>query len=193
MDPYILLLAAAGALILLVAWLPALLRGVPVPMACLGAGALGFWATGIPAPLPTEFPQVTERLTEVVVLVALTGAGLKLDRRIGWRRWGKTWLLLGVAMPLSIIGIALVGHWVLGFGLAAALLLGAALAPTDPVLAGDVQVGPPGSGEEDEVRFTLTAEAGLNARWPFPSSTWRCCWPCWAAGRSRWTGPSGSR
>lgn len=163
-----LLLAAAGALILLVAWLPLLLRPVSLPMACLGAGALGFWATGIAAPLPTEFPQVTERLTEVVVIVALTGAGLKLDRRIGWRRWGKTWLLLGVAMPLSILGIALVGHWVLGFGLAAALLLGAALAPTDPVLAGDVQVGPPGSGGEDEVRFTLTAEAGLNDALAFP-------------------------
>ncbi len=165
-----LLLAAAGGLILLTAWLPMVLRALPlsVPMACLGAGALGFWASGIPAPLPTEFPNVTERLTEVVVLVALTGAGLKLDRRIGWRRWGKTWLLLAVAMPLSIIGIALVGHWVLGFGLAAALLLGAALAPTDPVLAGDVQVGPPGSGEEDEVRFTLTAEAGLNDALAFP-------------------------
>lgn len=165
-----LLLAAAGGLILLTAWLPMALRALPlsVPMACIGAGALGFWASGIHAPLPTEFPDVTERLTEVVVLVALTGAGLKLDRRIGRRRWGKTWLLLGVAMPLSILGIALVGHGVLGSGIAAALLLGAALAPTDPVLAGDVQVGPPGSGEEDEVRFTLTAEAGLNDALAFP-------------------------
>ncbi|MCW8087350.1 cation:proton antiporter [Sabulicella glaciei] len=56
----------------------------------------------------------------------------------------------------------------LGFGLATALLLGAALASTDPVLAGDVQVGPPRSGEEDEVRFTLTAEAGLNDGLSFP-------------------------
>lgn len=165
-----LLLASAGGLILLTAWMPLVIRALPlsVPMACLGAGALGFTLSGYAAPLPTEFPEITERLTEVVVLVALTGAGLKLDRRIGWRRWGKTWLLLLVAMPLSILGIAAVGVWVLGFGLAAALLLGGALAPTDPVLAGDVQVGPPGSGEEDEVRFTLTAEAGLNDALAFP-------------------------
>jgi NhaP-type Na+/H+ or K+/H+ antiporter len=79
-----------------------------------------------------------------------------------------TWRMLAFAMPLSILGIALVGGWLLGLGVAAALLLGAALAPTDPVLAADVQVGPPRSGEEDEVRFTLTAEAGLNDGLAFP-------------------------
>ena len=79
-----------------------------------------------------------------------------------------TWRLLAVAMPLSILGIALISSWLLGLGLASALLLGAALAPTDPVLAADVQVGPPRSGEEDEVRFTLTAEAGLNDGLAFP-------------------------
>ena len=79
-----------------------------------------------------------------------------------------TWRLLAIAMPLSIIGIVLVGHWLLGLSAAAALLLGAALAPTDPVLAADVQVGPPRSGKEDEVRFTLTAEAGLNDGLAFP-------------------------
>jgi NhaP-type Na+/H+ or K+/H+ antiporter len=56
----------------------------------------------------------------------------------------------------------------MGLSLAAALLLAAALAPTDPVLASDVQVGPPGDREEDEVRFTLTSEAGLNDGLAFP-------------------------
>jgi NhaP-type Na+/H+ or K+/H+ antiporter len=79
-----------------------------------------------------------------------------------------TWRLLAIAMPLSILGIALLGHGMLGLGAAGAILLGAALAPTDPVLAADVQVGPPRSGEEDEVRFTLTAEAGLNDGLAFP-------------------------
>jgi NhaP-type Na+/H+ or K+/H+ antiporter len=49
-----------------------------------------------------------------------------------------------------------------------ALLLAASLAPTDPVLAADVQVGPPRTGEEDEVRFGLTSEAGLNDGLAFP-------------------------
>jgi NhaP-type Na+/H+ or K+/H+ antiporter len=115
-----------------------------------------------------EHPNTTERLTELIVIVALMGAGLKLNRPLGWRSWITTWRLLGITMPLSIAGIALLGWWLLGLTPAAALLLGAALAPTDPVLASSVQVGPPREEHEDEVRFTLTAEAGLNDGLAFP-------------------------
>jgi NhaP-type Na+/H+ or K+/H+ antiporter len=170
MDPYILLLAGAGTLILLVAWLPMALRELPLslPMFCVAFGFVAFGLHGGDTPQPQAYPEVTERLTELVVIVALTGAGLKLDRPVGWRAWSMTWRLLAVAMPLSILGIALVGGWLLGLGLASAVLLGAILAPTDPVLAADVQVGPPRSGGEDEVRLTLTAEAGLNDGLAFP-------------------------
>jgi sodium/hydrogen antiporter len=170
MDPYILLLAGTGGLILLVAWLPMALREAPLslPMFCVAIGFAVFSLASGDAPHPLRFLKATERLTELVVIVALTGAGLKLDRPFGWRSWALTWRLLAVAMPLSILGIALLGGWLLGLGAAAALLLGAALAPTDPVLAADVQVGPPRSGEEDEVRFNLTAEAGLNDGLAFP-------------------------
>lgn len=170
MDPYIVGLVGTGILILLVAWLPMLLRELPLslPMFCVLAGLAAFGLSPLRGFHPLQYPEAAERLTELVVIVALTGAGLKLDRPLGLRSWGMTWRLLGVAMPLSIAGIALAGSWMLGLGLASALLLGAALAPTDPVLAGDVQVGPPRSGEEDEVRFTLTAEAGLNDGLAFP-------------------------
>jgi NhaP-type Na+/H+ or K+/H+ antiporter len=170
MDPYIVLLVGAGALILLVAWLPMVLREVPLslPMFCIACGFAAFGLSTGDTPNPAVYPDAAERLTELVVIVALTGAGLKLDRPFAWRTWRLTWRLLGVAMPVSILGIACIGYWGLGFGLPAALLLGAALAPTDPVLASDVQVGPPRSGEEDEVRFTLTAEAGLNDGLAFP-------------------------
>ena len=75
-------------------------------------------------------------------------------------------------MPLSIAGVALLG-WAVGLSAAAALLLGAVLAPTDPVLASDVQVAGPQTGdhevdESDELRFTLTSEAGLNDGLAFP-------------------------
>lgn len=96
------------------------------------------------------------------------GAGLKLDRRIGWRSWEVTWRLLGIAMPLTIVGIGGLAWFLLGIPAASALLIGAALAPTDPVLASDVQVGPPRAGEEDDVRFSLTSEAGLNDGLSFP-------------------------
>src|SRR6185295_19778802 len=64
--------------------------------------------------------------------------------------------------------VALFGTAVMGLSLGAAIILGAALAPTDPVLAGDVGVGPPGDEEEDEPRIALTVEAGLNDGLAFP-------------------------
>ncbi len=170
MDPYIVLLVGTGVLILLVAWLPMLLRELPLslPMFCVGIGFVAFSLVGGDMPDPLAQPEITERLTELIIIVSLTGAGLKLDRAFGWRSWAMTWRMLAIAMPLSIIGIALIGNLLMGLGVAGALLLGAALAPTDPVLASDVQVGPPRAGEEDEVRFTLTAEAGLNDALAFP-------------------------
>lgn len=166
MDVYIVTLTILGIVILLTAWLPMVLRRLPLslPIICLAIGAILAWS---PFPLlprfnPLDNREFTERLTEIVVIVALMGAGLKIDRRIGWRRWITTWRLLGIAMPLRITAIALLGSWILNLGIASALLLGASLAPTDPVLASDIQVGPPKSGEEDEVRFALTSEAGLN-------------------------------
>ena len=71
-------------------------------------------------------------------------------------------------MPLNIAALAGLAYLLLGFGWATALLLAAALAPTDPVLASDVQVGPPRSGQEDETCFALTSEAGLNDGLAFP-------------------------
>ncbi|MGL5909094.1 MAG: cation:proton antiporter, partial [Phycicoccus sp.] len=92
-----------------------------------------------------------------------------------WRSWSPTWRLLGLAMPLTIGAVAVLAWGVLGVALPAAVLLGAALAPTDPVLASDVQVEGPaleGDGDEidedDDVRFALTSEAGLNDGLAFP-------------------------
>ncbi|MTE00790.1 sodium:proton antiporter [Paracoccus sp. YIM 132242] len=170
-DPYILVLTGAGFLIALVAWLPLALRRLPLslPIVCIGLGAALFSWPGVGLdPSPLDWPEFTERFTEFVVIIALMGAGLKLDRVFGLRRWEVTWRLILVTLPLSIVAITvLAGTW-LGLPWPVALLLGAVLAPTDPVLASDVQVGPPKSGEEDEVRFGLTSEAGMNDGAAFP-------------------------
>lgn len=172
----------AGASLLLAVVLPALLDrwAVSAPMVLVAVGlAIGF--TPLPDGLPLD-PQenraTIEHVTELVVIVALMGVGLAIDRpldvrrRASWARWSSTWRLLGIAMPLGIAAIALLG-WALGASVAVALLLGAVLAPTDPVLASDVQVAGPQTGdhevdESDELRFTLTSEAGLNDGLAFP-------------------------
>lgn len=170
-DPYILVLTGFGLLTALVVWLPLVLRKLPLslPIVCIALGAALFSLPQVTLkPLPVSYPEITERFTEFVVIIALMGAGLKIDRVFRWRAWMVTWRLLAVTMPLSILAITAITGWVMGLPWAVALLLGASLAPTDPVLASDIQVGPPKSDDEDEVRFGLTSEAGLNDGLAFP-------------------------
>lgn len=170
-DPYAVALTGAGLLIALVAWLPLALRRLPLslPIVCLSIGGLIYTSPYVTLdPSPGAYPYATERLTEFVVLVALMGAGLKIDRRFSFRGWGTTWRLLLITMPMSIIAIAVIGTTILGLSVLAALLLAASLAPTDPVLAADIQVAGPQEGGEDTVRFALTSEAGLNDGFAFP-------------------------
>jgi NhaP-type Na+/H+ or K+/H+ antiporter len=171
MDPYEVFLVVLGAAILASSVLPRVLRDLPLslPIVQVSAGlALYLIVPDLPSPDPFAEGTVTERMSELVVIVSLTAAGLKIDRRCGWRAWQPTWRLLAIAMPLTIAGTALLGAWMLGVGAASALLLGAVLAPTDPVLASDVQVGGPHSDDESEVKVALTAEAGLNDALAFP-------------------------
>jgi NhaP-type Na+/H+ or K+/H+ antiporter len=171
-ETYILGIAGLGVLILLTAWLPMVLKEAPLslPIACVITGAGIFGLLPVPGPPPDLIGNrsVTERLTELVVIISLMGAGLKIDRPFALRSWKITWRLLGPGMLLTIVLLAISAHLLLGLGAAAAVLLAACLAPTDPVLASDVQVGRPHSGEEDEVRFALTSEAGLNDGLAFP-------------------------
>ena len=171
-----------GASLLLAVVLPDLLSrwAVSAPMVLVGVGML-IGVTPLPDGLPLDVDEnraAIEHVTELTVLVALMGVGLALDRPLqplrldSWRSWAPTWRLLAVTMPLSIAAVALLGWWA-GLAPAGALLLGAVLAPTDPVLASDVQVAGPQTGdhevtESDEVRFTLTSEAGLNDGLTFP-------------------------
>ena len=173
LDQHSLVYTLAGLAALGGALLPRVIGHLPAspPMAFLLLGfAVFVLPLGFPAIDPIEHAAATEYLTEIGVIVALMGAGLKLDRPLGWTTWQPTVRLLAVTMPLTILLSALLGWWAVGLAPATALLLGAVLAPTDPVLAADVQVGPPGGDptEEDDLRFSLTSEAGLNDALAFP-------------------------
>ncbi|GGX81098.1 cation:proton antiporter [Streptomyces fructofermentans] len=165
--------AFLGVGALLAAVLPRLVAGRPLslPLVFLVSG-IGVYLLPLPLPVidPVEDRLLTEHITEVGVIIALMGAGLALNRPVGLHRWSTTWRLLGVTMPLTVIGTALLAWWLLDWPPAVALLLAAVLAPTDPVLASEVRVGEPTEDEhdEDEVRFALTSEAGLNDGLAFP-------------------------
>lgn len=110
--------------------------------------------------------EFLERLTEMVVLISLFSCGLKMNRPFRAWAWNSTARLIGILMPFSIFAIAALAHWGLQLGWGPAILLGAILAPTDPVLASEVQLSHP--EDRDELRFGLTSEGGLNDALAFP-------------------------
>lgn len=111
----------------------------------------------------TEF---LERLTEFVVLISLFSCGLKMNRPLRMWAWNSTVRLIVFLMPITIFALAAVGHFLLNLSWGVAILLGAILAPTDPVLASEVQLNHP--DDRDELRFGLTSEGGLNDALAFP-------------------------
>lgn len=180
MATYATILVVVGLAILGAVILPRVVANKPMsfPMVYVVSGMVLFsLPLGVAVPNPIEHSHLTERLTELVVIIALMGSGLKLDRPFDPRAWSITWRLLGIVMPVTILITAFLGWWLLGTLSATAILLGAVIAPTDPVLASDVGASPPTEGvdeqidpeeQEDEVRFALTSEAGLNDGLAFP-------------------------
>lgn len=159
----------AGLLLVGMALADSLLRRLPLTtgMLYLAVGlALGPLGLGLFALDPVEHAELLERVSEVVVIVSLFAAGLKLRAPLTERRWVVPVALAFGSMSITVGLIALVGWLLIGLSPGAAVLLGAVLAPTDPVLASDVQVDHPTDG--DRLRFSLTAEAGLNDGTAFP-------------------------
>lgn len=171
-ETYHIGLAGVGLAILIAFWLPRFVSGrEPAASGLLiVTGFLAFLAfPGLREALdPVAEPRGWEVMAEICVIVGLFGTGLRIDRLAGRKQIVPTVRLLLIAMPLCIGALALFGWFAAGMTFAGALLLGAVLAPTDPVLAADVAVGPPLEGGEHPVRYTLTTEAGLNDGLAFP-------------------------
>ena len=167
MDTYILSLLVIGLLLLTVTlgsgWIQRLPLSYSIIYLVVGV-LLGSQGWGLIQVKPDA--QFLERLTELVVIVSVFGCGLKINRPLKRESWQSTIRLIGLLMPLSILAITAVGYYGLGLGLGGAVLLGAILAPTDPVLASEVQLAH--VSDKDEVRFALTSEGGLNDSLAFP-------------------------
>src|SRR5688572_5075234 len=174
MDNYVLILTILGLAAFGMAWMPLITKKLKISYSVIyvALGALTYtFIDTLPDPNPTRENLITLRLTELVVIISLMGVGLKIDQRFSFKTWAIPLRLVSVTMLLSIAATVALAHFWLGFNIASAMLLGAALAPTDPVLASDVQVGPPLEKDRSNVRFSLTAEGGLNDGMAFPF-TW---------------------
>lgn len=172
MNPYTLELALLGLAAMGMVWIPALTkdRGISYAIVYMLFGMLLYKI--VPDHLPPADPghhgTLTMHFAETVVIISLMGTGIKLDRPFSWKNWASPLRLITIAMILGMAAATWIGYSLLGLSIASAVLLGAVLAPTDPVLASDVQVGPPNEKRKSETKFALTAEAGLNDGMAFP-------------------------
>lgn len=158
-----------GALFIIMALSGSLLKRLPVSidMVYLAAGfGLGPAGLALMSPDPMLHSIILERLTEAALLISLFASGMKLGLPLRDKRWFLPLRLATTSMVLTIALLTLVGIFGLGLSLGAAVLLGALLAPTDPVLASNVQVAD--AGDRDRLRFSLTGEGGLNDGAAFP-------------------------
>lgn len=175
MDQYLIILVILGAAIFSVTWMPKISKktGISYSIFYVATGfALYLLVPDIlPNPMPQENEKLTLHLTELIVIISLMGTGIKIDRKFSFNTWTSPLKLVSFTMLLCIGAATAMGYYFLGLGIASAVLLGAVLAPTDPVLASDVQVGPPNEGMKSETKFALTSEAGLNDGVAFPF-TW---------------------
>lgn len=172
MDQYIVIISVIGVAALGMAWMPAFTKRTGISYAILYtlAGVLIYLL--FPHLLPPADPRknltYTGHLTELVVIISLMGTAIKIDRPLNWKSWQSPLRLVTVAMVGCIAIASALGYAFFNIGVVSALLLGAVLAPTDPVLASDVQVGPPNEKIRFETKFALTAEAGMNDSLAFP-------------------------
>jgi NhaP-type Na+/H+ or K+/H+ antiporter len=160
---------AVGLVLVLMALIGMWVRRLPLTSSViyLAVGAVvGPLGLGLLIVSPVEHAPAVELVSEVAVIISLFTAGLKLRLPLRDRAWRAPIRLASVSMVLTVGLVTVVGVVGLGLPLGAAILLGAIIAPTDPVLASDVQVTH--TLDRDRVRFTLTGEAGLNDGTAFP-------------------------
>ena len=168
-DPFTLACLIVGALLIAKTLTGSFLSRWPVSAAMLYLGVgLAIGPMGLSLMRLDAFQDVSllERLTEIAVLISLFTAGLKLELPLKDARWRIPLQLASVSMLITVAAVTAAGVFLLGLSPGAAVLLGAILAPTDPVLASDVQVA--NTGDRDRLRFGLTGEGGLNDGTAFP-------------------------
>lgn len=195
-------MALCGAVLLAVALASAYIRHMPITTSALylalgvAIGPAGFGLIGVNF---VEQSVLFEHLTEFAVIASLFVGGLKLRLPFADPAWKAAFRLAGPVMVATIIGIAAFSHVALGLGWPISFLLGAILAPTDPVLASTVSVND--AADKDRMRYGLSGEAGFNDGAAFPFVVFALAWleyggvgawaGEWALYRLVWAVPAG--
>lgn len=173
MNSYFTILLILGIISLIASFLPIIIRkfkvSFTIPLLILGA-FLYFIETPIPWPNPVWEIDLTLKFSELVVIISIMVAGLKIGLIYSWKDWVNPLRLLSITMPAFMLVVFLISYYLLGFEGPVALLLAAVLAPTDPALASEIQLNDKQKvvSKNVGVQYNLTAEAGLNDGLAFP-------------------------
>ena len=173
MQPYFMAIAYLGFALTVVAFLPLYTKKIKItyiiPLLCLGI-VLFLIEAPLPWPDPLFNLNYSKTISEAIVIISLMTAGLKIGTHYKWKEWRPPFSLIVINMPLFMVVVFVISHFVLGLNGPVALLLAAILAPTDPVLASEMQLKEEqhASTKEKGMQFTLTAEAGINDGLAFP-------------------------
>jgi NhaP-type Na+/H+ or K+/H+ antiporter len=172
-NPYFLALTYVGFAISLMAFIPIYTKKINItyiiPLLLLGM-VMYFSGAPLPWPDPLWKMETGKIVTEIIVIISLMTAGLKIGTTYKWKDWKKPLSLIAITMPLCMLSIFAIAYFLLELNGPISLLLAAILAPTDPVLASEMQLEEEQSLNEKNtgLRFTLTAEAGINDGLAFP-------------------------
>lgn len=137
-----------------------------VQLQLLGGIVAGPWALDLIQLDMLTHAHVLEVISEIAVIISLYATGIKMRIPLTSGRWLAPLILASVTMVATITLASGLAYWLLNLSLPAAILLGAVLAPTDPVLADKIQLEHP--NDRDRLRQSLTGEAGLNDGTAFP-------------------------
>ncbi|WP_159799465.1 sodium:proton antiporter [Flavobacterium sp. MK4S-17] len=170
LEDYNLILLITGIIAMLAAIVPVIMSRsyISAPIVYLIIGIASYFIFLHYFFEPLRHLDIIKRISEFVVIVALTNAGLKIKEPFKWETWKYSFRLLAIAMPITIVAAAFLGWKIAGLAPATALLFGALIAPTDPVLAGELQTSEPSKADTSKIRLGLTSEAGANDGLAFP-------------------------
>lgn len=181
MNDYFIILLVVGITSLLASFLPIFLNkfkvSFTIPLLIFGA-ILYYLKAPLPWPDPVWPIDISLHFSELVVIISLMVAGLKIGLNYSWKEWRNPLRLLGITMPLFMAVVFLVSYYILDFSGALSLLLAAVLAPTDPALASEIQLNKKQNKDSKNLglQYNLTAEAGLNDGLAFPFIFFAIIW-----------------
>ncbi len=170
-DSYLFYLLALGIITLLAATIPNIIKNkrINAPIIYLMIGMAAFYLFEKQLTFRViDNVNIIKHISEFVIIISLTNAGLKIEKPFSWQTWKYSFWLLLITLPLTIIAAGYLGWAYLGLAPASAILFGSLIAPTDPVLASDLQTTGPSEQDISKTKLALTSEAGINDGLAFP-------------------------